>query len=69
MKAKDFKSVLPLFAKTYGRKMFGFISYGELKLLPKKELVKQTKPRVSMGSHVDNFLKEKKLRLVVNNVN
>ena len=47
--------------------MFGFIGFGELKLIPKVKTVRQTTPKVSMGNHVDKFFKEKKLTLVVNN--
>ena len=66
MKAKDI-NVYKLFSKTYDRSMFGFIGFGELKLMTKVKTVRQTTPKVSMGNHVDKFIKEKKLTLVVNN--
>ena len=65
-KAKDI-NIYKIFSKTYDRSMFGFIGFGELKLMTKVKTVRQTTPKVSMGGHVDKFLKEKKLILVVNN--
>ena len=47
--------------------MFGFMDFGELKLIPKVKTIRQTTPKVSMGGHVDKFLKERQLTLVVNN--
>ena len=65
-KAKDI-NIYKIFSKTYDRSMFGFIGFGELKLMTKVKTVRQTTPKVSMGNHVDKFFKEKKLTLVVNN--
>ncbi len=65
-KAKDI-NIYKIFSKTYDRSMFGFIGFGELKLMTKVKTVRQTTPKVSMGNHVDKFIKEKKLTLVVNN--
>ena len=39
--------------------MFGFMDFGELKLIPKVKTIRQTTPKVSMGNHVDSFLKSK----------
>jgi len=47
--------------------MFGFMDFGELKLIPKVKTIRQTTAKVSMGGHVDKFLKERQLTLVVNN--
>ena len=66
-KAKDI-NIYKIFSKTYNdRPMFGFMGFGELKLMTKVKTVRQTTPKVSMGNHVDKFFKEKKLTLVVNN--
>ena len=65
-KAKDI-NIYKIFSKTYDRSMFGFIGFGELKLMTKVKTVRQTTPKVSMGNHVDKFIKEKKITLVVNN--
>jgi len=67
-KAKDI-NIYKIFSKTYNdRPMFGFMGYGELKLMKKVDKpIRQTTSKVSMGSHVDKFFKEKKLTLVVNN--
>jgi hypothetical protein len=65
-KAKDI-NIYKIFSNTYDRSMFGFIGFGELKLMTKVKTVRQTTPKVSMGNHVDKFIKEKKLTLVVNN--
>jgi len=78
MIAKNLKSIFPLYAKTFSRKMFGFMTFGELSRMEKKNgNVRQTQPRVSLGNHVEQFLKEKKeqtlkenisqIRVVVNN--
>ena len=69
MKAKDI-DIYKLFSDTFkGRKMFGFIGGQELSLLPKVDKpIRQTKGKATMGNHVEKFIKEKKLRLVVNNV-
>ena len=68
MKAKDI-NVYKLFSKTFlDRPMFSFMGYGELKLMPKvSKPIRQTKGKATMGSHVEKFIKEKQLRLVVNN--
>ena len=68
MKAKDI-NVYKLFSKTFlNRPMFSFMGYGELKLMPKvSKPIRQTKGKATMGNHVEKFIKEKKLRLVVNN--
>ena len=68
MKAKDF-DIYKLFSDTFkGRKMFGFMGGQELSLLPKVDKpIRQTKGKATMGNHVEKFIKEKKLRLVVNN--
>tara|TARA_B100000424_G_C22528032_1_gene302359 strand:+ start:272 stop:514 length:243 start_codon:yes stop_codon:yes gene_type:complete len=54
-------NVLKLISDTYkGRKMFGFMTAGELLKMDKvKRPIRQTKGKVSLGSHVDKFLKEK----------
>jgi len=65
-KAKDI-NIYKIFSKTYDRSMFGFMGFGELKLMTEVKTVRQTTPKVSMGNHVDKFIKEKKLTLVVNN--
>jgi len=65
-KAKDI-NIYKIFSKTYDRSMFGFIGFGELKLMTKVKTVKQTTPKVLMGSYVDKFIKERQLTLVVNN--
>ena len=67
MKIKDF-NIYKLVGETYNRKMFPFMTGDEIIRMKKVKLVRQTKPKVSMGSHVEKFLKEKNLRLVVNNV-
>ena len=67
MKIKDF-NIYKLVGETYNRKMFPFMTGGEIFRMKKVKLVRQTKPKVSMGSHVEKFIKEKNLRLVVNNV-
>ena len=66
MDLKD-KNKLELLQKTYNRKMFPFMTAGEICRMKKVQTVRQTKPKVSMGSHVEKFIKEKNLRLVVNN--
>ena len=68
MKAKDI-DIYKLFSDTFkGRKMFGFMGGQELSLLPKVDKpIRQTKGKATMGNHVEKFIKEKKLRLVVNN--
>jgi len=65
-KAKDI-NIYKIFSQTYNKSMFGFMDFGELKLIPKIKTIRQTTPKVSMGSHVDKFLKERQLTLVVNN--
>jgi len=68
MKAKDI-NIFKLFSDTFkGRKMFGFMGYGELSLLPKVDKpIRQTKGKATMGNHVEKFIKEKTLKLVVDN--
>ena len=66
MKIKDF-NIYKLVGETYNRKMFPFMTGDEIIRMKKVKLVRQTKPKVSMGSHVQKFIKEKNLRLVVNN--
>ena len=66
MKIKDF-NIYKLLGETYNRKMFPFMSGDEIIRMKKVKLVRQIKPKVSMGSHVEKFIKEKNLRLVVNN--
>ena len=68
MKAKDI-NIYKLFSDTFkGRKMFGFMGGQELSLLPKVDKpIRQTKGKATMGNHVEKFIKEKQLRLVVNN--
>ena len=66
MKIKDF-NIYKLVGETYDRKMFPFMTGDEIIRMKKVKLVRQTKPKVSMGSHVEKFIKEKNLRLVVNN--
>ena len=66
MKIKDF-NIYKLVGETYNRKMFPFMTGDEIIRMKKVKLVRQTKPKVSMGSHIEKFLKEKNLRLVVNN--
>ena len=65
-KAKDL-NIYKIFSQTYNKSMFGFIDFGELKLMPKVKTVRQTISKVSMGSHVHKFIKERQLTLVVNN--
>ena len=67
MKIQDF-NIYKLVGETYNRKMFPFMTGDEIIRMKKVKLVRQTKPKVSMGSHVEKFIKEKNLRLVVNNV-
>ena len=66
MNIKDF-NIYKLVGETYNRKMFPFMTGDEIIRMKKVKLVRQTKPKVSMGSHVEKFIKEKNLRLVVNN--
>ncbi len=68
MKAKDI-NVYKLFSKTFlNRPMFSFMGYGELKLMPKvSKPIRQTNGKATMGNHVEKFIKEKTLRLVVDN--
>ena len=67
-KAKDI-NIYKIFSDTYkGRSMFGFMGFDELKLIPKVDKpIRQTISKVSMGNHVDKFIKERQLTLVVNN--
>ena len=68
MKAKDI-DIYKLFSDTYkGRKMFGFMDGQELSLLPRVDKpIRQTKGKATMGNHVEKFIKEKNLTLVVDN--
>ena len=68
MKAKDI-NIYKLFSDTFkGRKMFGFMGGQELSLLPKVDKpIRQTKGKATMGNHVEKFIKEKTLKLVVDN--
>ena len=61
-------NIFEILEKTYNRKMFPFMTAGEICRIKKVKTVRQTKPKVSMGSHVEKFIKEKNLRLAVNNV-
>ena len=67
-KAKDI-DIYKLFSDTFkGRKMFGFMDGQELSLLPKVDKpIRQTKGKSTMGNHVEKFIKEKTLKLVVDN--
>ena len=66
-KAKDI-NIYKIFSETYNKSMFGFMGFGELKLIPKVDKpIRQTISKVSMGNHVDKFIKERQLTLVVNN--
>ena len=48
--------------------MFGFMGGQELSLLPKVDKpIRQTKGKATMGNHVEKFIKEKNLTLVVDN--
>ena len=60
-------NILEILQKTYDRKMFPFMTAGEIMRMKKVKTIRQTKPKVSMGSHVEKFIKEKNYRLVVNN--
>ena len=59
-------NIFEILQKTYDRKMFPFMTAGEICRMKKVQTVQQTKPKVSMGSHVEKFIKEKNYRLVVN---
>ena len=61
-------NIFKILHKTYNRKMFPFMTAGEIIRMKKVKTIRQLKPKVSMGSHVEKFIKEKNLRLVVNNV-
>ena len=61
-------NIFEILQKTYDRKMFPFMTAGEIMRMKKVKTIRQTKPKVSMGSHVEKFIKEKNLRLVVDNV-
>ena len=69
-KAKDI-NIYKIFSDTYKkRKMFSFMGFGELKLIPKvTKPIRQTTSKILMGNHVDKFIKERQLTLVVNNAN
>ena len=61
-------NIFEILQKTYDRIMFPFMTAGEIMRMKKVKTIRQTKPKVSMGCHVEKFIKEKNLRLVVNNV-
>ena len=61
-------NIFEILQKTYDRKMFPFMTAGEIMRMKKVKTIRQLKPKVSMGSHVEKFIREKNLRLVVNNV-
>ena len=43
MKSSQYKSIYSLFSRTYkGRKMFSFMDFGEISLLPKGRTIRQT---------------------------
>lgn len=67
-KAKDI-NVYKIFSKTFNdRPMFSFIGFGELKLMPKvAKPILQTSGKNILPIHVKKFIKEKTLRLVVDN--
>jgi len=69
-KAKNI-NIYKIFSDTYKkRKMFSFMGFGELKLIPKvTKPIRQTTSKILMGNHVDKFIKERQLTLVVNNGN
>lgn len=50
-----------IFGETYNKKVFPFISFGELENLP-KTTIRQTKPRNILAGHVVDFINEKKKR-------
>ena len=60
-------NIFEILQKTYNRKMFPFMTACEIMRMKKVKTIRQLKPKVSMGSHVEKFIKEKNLRLVVNN--
>ena len=45
MKIKDFKTAKDLFAKTYSRKIYDFMDFGEISRMKKVAQVKQTKQK------------------------
>ena len=45
MKIKDFKTAKDLFQKTYNRKMFDFMDFGEISRMKKVVQVKQTEQK------------------------
>lgn len=55
-------NIYSILEKTYKRKMFSFMTAGEISRMKKVETVRQTKPKATMGSHVENFIKEKNSR-------
>lgn len=54
--------IYSILEKTYNRKMFSFMTAGEISRMKKVETVRQTKPKSTMGFHVENFIKEKNNR-------
>ena len=66
-KAKDI-NIYKIFSKTYNRSMFGFMGFGELKLMTKvAKPILQTSGKNILPNHVKKFIKERQLRMVVNN--
>ena len=67
-KAKDI-NVYKIFSKTFNdRPMFSFMGFGELKLMKKvAKPILQTSGKNILPNHVKKFIKEKQLRMVVNN--
>jgi len=49
--------------------MFNFMDFGEISLYLKARLLDKLPLKILMGSHVDKFIKERQLTLVVNNAN
>jgi len=68
MKNKDF-NLFNLFSKTFkDRKMFGFIGYGELKLMPKvSKPIRQTEETVELPEdYFNNLTKGEKWKFAKN---
>ena len=63
MKNKDI-NIYNIFSATYKkRKMFSFIGFSELSLMPKVDKpIRQTKPKLVLAGNVVQFLKEKQAR-------
>jgi hypothetical protein len=54
--------IYSILEKTYKRKMFSFMTAGEISRMKKVKTVRQIKPKATMGSHVEKFIKEKNNR-------